>query len=79
MNIAQEFTGYDRDRADAETARIEDTTARVLEWARHDGVTPTDAARGWRAAASRRRAPTSTVSPGAGGPVIRRPGRTAAR
>ena len=44
VNIAQEFTGYDRDRAHAETARIEDTTARVLEWARHDGVTPTDAA-----------------------------------
>jgi leucine dehydrogenase len=44
VNIAQEFTGYDRDRAYAETARIEDTTARVLEWARHDGVTPTDAA-----------------------------------
>ena len=44
VNIAQEFTGYDRDRAHAETARIVDTTARVLEWARHDGVTPTDAA-----------------------------------
>jgi leucine dehydrogenase len=44
VNIAEEFTGYDRDRAYAATARIEDTTARVLEWARHDGVTPTDAA-----------------------------------
>jgi leucine dehydrogenase len=44
VNIAQEFTGYDRDRAYAETARIEDTTARVIEWARHEGVTPTDAA-----------------------------------
>jgi leucine dehydrogenase len=44
VNIAQEFTGYDRDRAYAETARIEDTTARVLEWARHDGVTPNQAA-----------------------------------
>jgi leucine dehydrogenase len=44
VNIAQEFTGYDRDRAYAETARIEATTTRVLEWARHDGVTPTVAA-----------------------------------
>lgn len=44
VNIAQELTGYDRDRAYAETARIEDTTARVIEWARHDGVTPTEAA-----------------------------------
>jgi len=44
VNIAQEFTGYDRDRAYDETARIEDTTARVLEWARHDGVTPNQAA-----------------------------------
>jgi glutamate dehydrogenase/leucine dehydrogenase len=44
VNIAQEFTGYDRERAFAETARIEDTTARVIEWARHDGTTPTEAA-----------------------------------
>lgn len=44
VNIAQEFTGYDRDRAMAETARIEDTTARVIESARHHGLTPTEAA-----------------------------------
>ena len=44
INIAEEFVGYDRTRALEHTARIEQTTARVLESARIRGVTPQRAA-----------------------------------
>jgi leucine dehydrogenase len=44
INIAGEFTGYDRDRALARTAGIEGTTARVLKIAAERGITPTRAA-----------------------------------
>ena len=40
INLAAEFTGYSRSRALVQTARIEDTTARVLERSRREGVTP---------------------------------------
>ncbi|MFN8025569.1 MAG: Glu/Leu/Phe/Val dehydrogenase dimerization domain-containing protein [Acidimicrobiia bacterium] len=73
VNIAREFTGYDRDRAYAETARIEDTTARVIEWARHDGVTPTVAA----LAMARQRVATEGVDAD-GAPRRWRPGDPAA-
>ena len=36
INIAEEFTGYDRTRAQARTGRIEATTMRVLEHAARD-------------------------------------------
>ena len=44
INIAEEFTGYDRDRALARAAGIEATTARVLALARELGVGPGRAA-----------------------------------
>ena len=44
INIAEEFVGYDRDRALASVARIEDTTARVLATAAEHDVTPLEAA-----------------------------------
>jgi glutamate dehydrogenase/leucine dehydrogenase len=44
VNIAEEFNGYDRDRAFAHVATIETTTARVLDDARRRGVTPQRAA-----------------------------------
>jgi valine dehydrogenase (NAD+) len=44
INIAEEFVGYDRDRALARVARIEDTTARVLATAEQHAVTPLEAA-----------------------------------
>lgn len=40
INIAEEFTGYDRNRALAATGRIEETTARVLALAEELGVAP---------------------------------------
>jgi leucine dehydrogenase len=40
INIAQEFTGYSRERALVAAAGIEATTARVLEEARRRGVPP---------------------------------------
>jgi glutamate dehydrogenase/leucine dehydrogenase len=40
INIAEEFTGYDRERALAATARIEGTTDRVLDEAARTGVPP---------------------------------------
>jgi leucine dehydrogenase len=45
INIAEEFTGYSRDRALARTAGIEDTMARVLERARAEGRGPGRVAR----------------------------------
>ena len=44
INIAEEFTGYDRDRASARVAGIEATVRRVLVRARELGVTPEEAA-----------------------------------
>jgi leucine dehydrogenase len=44
INIAEEFVGYDRAHAMEHTARIADTTARVLKEARARGVTPQRAA-----------------------------------
>jgi leucine dehydrogenase len=44
INIAQEFTGYDRARAEARTRAIEDTTARIFTLARERGVSPARAA-----------------------------------
>jgi leucine dehydrogenase len=44
INIAEEFVGYDRERAFARVARIEETTARVLATAVRYGVTPLEAA-----------------------------------
>ena len=44
INLAEEFTGYDRDRALARAAGIEATTARVLALARELGVGPGRAA-----------------------------------
>jgi leucine dehydrogenase len=44
INIAEEFVGYDRDRALERTAGIEQTTARVLRTARDRAVTPQRAA-----------------------------------
>jgi glutamate dehydrogenase/leucine dehydrogenase len=40
INIAEEFTGYSRDRAWARAAEIEDTMRRVLTRSRADGVAP---------------------------------------
>ncbi len=40
INLAEEFHGYDQRRALARAARIEQTTATVLEQARADGTTP---------------------------------------
>jgi glutamate dehydrogenase/leucine dehydrogenase len=44
LNIAEEFSGYSRERALASTARIEATTARVFAAAREQGVSPRRAA-----------------------------------
>ncbi len=44
MNIAEEFTGYSRDRALATTARIEATMAHVFTMAKEWGVAPGRAA-----------------------------------
>ena len=44
INIAEEFVGYNRDRALAHAAEIEATTARVLAVAAELGVTPLRAA-----------------------------------
>jgi leucine dehydrogenase len=44
INIAEEFTGYDRERALARTNTIEDTMARVFALARELGVPPGRAA-----------------------------------
>jgi len=44
INIAEEFVGYDRDRALARVAGIEDTTARVLAAATRNDVSPLEAA-----------------------------------
>jgi glutamate dehydrogenase/leucine dehydrogenase len=44
INIAEEFVGYDRERALARVAGIEDTTARVLAAATRHDVTPLEAA-----------------------------------
>jgi valine dehydrogenase (NAD+) len=44
INIAEEFVGYDRTRALEHTARIEETTARVLRTAREREITPQRAA-----------------------------------
>ena len=44
INIAEEFVGYDRARALAHAAGIEQTTARVLAAARERGITPQRAA-----------------------------------
>jgi glutamate dehydrogenase/leucine dehydrogenase len=44
INIAEEFVGYDRERARVHTAAIEATTARVLAHARERAVTPLHAA-----------------------------------
>ena len=44
INIAEEFTGYSRDRALARVARIEPTMARVFDRARASGVPPGAAA-----------------------------------
>jgi len=44
INLAEEFTGYDRSRALAHAAQIEATTARVLADAATRGVTPQRAA-----------------------------------
>jgi valine dehydrogenase (NAD+) len=44
INIAEELTGYDRARAMARAAGIEETTARVLEAASVEGITPLGAA-----------------------------------
>jgi len=44
INIAEEFVGYDRERALAHAAGIETTTARVLALAAERGITPLRAA-----------------------------------
>ena len=44
INLAEEFTGYDRGRALARTAGIEATTARVFAFAAEYGITTTRAA-----------------------------------
>jgi len=44
LNIAEELTGYSRERALASTARIEATTARVFAHAREWGIPPGRAA-----------------------------------
>src|SRR5262245_52988326 len=44
INIAQEFVGYDRDRALAAAEKVGDTLTRVLDAARADGITPLVAA-----------------------------------
>ncbi len=44
INLAEEFVGYDRDRALARTAKIEDTMTRVFASARESGMTPGKAA-----------------------------------
>ncbi len=44
INIAEEFTGYDRARALTSVARIEATTARVFALAKEQGITPLRAA-----------------------------------
>jgi glutamate dehydrogenase/leucine dehydrogenase len=44
INIAEEFTGYDRERALTSAARIESTTARVFALAREQQITPRRAA-----------------------------------
>jgi glutamate dehydrogenase/leucine dehydrogenase len=44
INLAEEFVGYDRDRALARTAGIEATTTRVLAYAREHELTPSTAA-----------------------------------
>lgn len=44
INIAEEFVGYDPDRALGNVARIEDTVRSVLERARDHAVTPEEAA-----------------------------------
>ena len=44
INIAEEFVGYDRDRALAHAAEIETTTARVIAAAAELGITPLRAA-----------------------------------
>ena len=44
INIAEEFTGYDRERALHRAAGIGDTTRRVLEHARTEGIAPARAA-----------------------------------
>jgi leucine dehydrogenase len=59
INIAEEFVGYEHERAIERVAAIRDTTARVLEVASKDGITPLQAAerlaRGRLAAAGSRR------------------------
>ncbi len=44
INLAEEFTGYSRERALARAAGIEETMTRVLERARESGTTPERAA-----------------------------------
>jgi glutamate dehydrogenase/leucine dehydrogenase len=44
LNIAEEFTGYSRERALASTSRIEQTTAQVFATARVEGIAPGRAA-----------------------------------
>jgi leucine dehydrogenase len=44
INIAEEFTGYDRGRAEARARAIEATTTRVFGLARERGVSPARAA-----------------------------------
>ncbi|MET0420784.1 MAG: hypothetical protein ABW073_03690, partial [Acidimicrobiia bacterium] len=44
INLAEELTGYDRSRALAHAARIETTTAEILDDAAARGVTPQRAA-----------------------------------
>jgi leucine dehydrogenase len=44
INLAEEFVGYDRERAQARTAQIADTLRRVFALAREEGVPPGRAA-----------------------------------
>ncbi len=44
IQVAEELVGCDLDRARARTARVFDTTSRVLERAREEGITPVAAA-----------------------------------
>jgi leucine dehydrogenase len=44
INIAEEFTGYDRARAEARTRAIEETTTRIFALARERGLSPARAA-----------------------------------
>ena len=44
IQVAEELVGCDLDRARERTSRVFDTTARVLERARNEGVTPVSAA-----------------------------------